>query len=46
MEAQHEGLATGLDDLAAKAAAWRATCAAQERDALADATADLLLRIT
>jgi hemerythrin-like domain-containing protein len=45
MEAQHEGLATGLDALAAKAAAWRTTGAAQEREAVADAAADLLLKI-
>jgi hemerythrin-like domain-containing protein len=45
MEAQHEGLATALDDLAVKAAHWRMTATAEERDALADAATDLLLRI-
>jgi hemerythrin-like domain-containing protein len=45
MEAQHEGLATGLDELAVKAAHWRMTAAAPERDALAGAATDLLLRI-
>jgi hemerythrin-like domain-containing protein len=45
MEAQHEGLAQALDDLAAKAASWRDTSAVQERDALAGAATDLLARI-
>lgn len=45
MEAQHEGLATALDALAAQAAQWRITSAAAERDAVAGAAADLLTRI-
>lgn len=45
MEAQHEGLAQALDDLAAKAASWRTTSAAPERDALAGAATELLVRI-
>ncbi len=45
MEAQHEGLAQALDDLAARAAEWRTTCAAPERDAVAVAATDLLPRI-
>ena len=45
MESQHKGLAQALDDLAAKAAGWRKTSAAQERDALTGAATDLLLRI-
>ena len=45
MEAQHKGLATGLDELAVKAAHWRMTASGQERDALAGAATDLLLRI-
>jgi hemerythrin-like domain-containing protein len=45
MESQHHGLAQALDELAAKATDWRKTCAAPERDALASAAADLLVRI-
>jgi Hemerythrin HHE cation binding domain len=45
METQHAGLAQALDDLGAKAAGWRKTCAVPERDALAGAATDLLLRI-
>ncbi len=45
MEAQHAALAQALDDLAAKAAAWRATSAGPERDALAGAATELLGRI-
>jgi hemerythrin-like domain-containing protein len=45
METQHAGLATALDDLKAKAADWRTTSAARERDVLAGAATDLLLRI-
>jgi hemerythrin-like domain-containing protein len=45
MEAQHQGLATALDDLAVKAAHWRTTSSGQERDALANGSTDLLLRI-
>jgi hypothetical protein len=45
MEAQHHGLAQALDDLGAKAVAWRTTCGAQERDTLAGAAAELLGRI-
>jgi hypothetical protein len=45
MEAQHAGLAKALDDLKAKAADWRATSAAGERDVLAGAATDLLPRI-
>jgi hypothetical protein len=45
MEAQHEGLATGLDDLGTKAADWHKTSAAQQRDTLSGAAADLLVRI-
>jgi hemerythrin-like domain-containing protein len=45
MEDQHAGLAQGLDDLAAKAASWRKTCSVQERDALAGAATELLVRI-
>jgi hemerythrin-like domain-containing protein len=45
MESQHQGLAQALDDLAAKAAQWRKTCAATERDAVAGAGTDLLARI-
>ena len=45
MESQHAGLAHALDDLAAKAANWRQTCAVPERDALAGAATDLLVRI-
>ncbi len=45
MEAQHEGLAMALDDLAAKAARWRETSAIAERDALAGAATELLARI-
>ena len=46
MEAQHAGLAQALDDLGAKAADWRRTSAAPEREATAAAAADLLPRIT
>jgi len=45
MEAQHAGLATALDDLKAKAARWRTTCAIQERDAVSVAVTELLVRI-
>src|ERR1700712_3706310 len=45
MESQHHGLAVALDDLAAKAAAWRTTSAAHERDELAEAATVLLDRI-
>lgn len=45
METQHQGLAQALDDLAAKAADWRKTSAVQERDALAAAATELLVRI-
>jgi hemerythrin-like domain-containing protein len=45
METQHAGLAEALDDLKAKAADWRTTSAAGERDVLAGAATDLLLRI-
>lgn len=45
MEAQHAGLARALNDLARKAADWRTTSAVQERDALAGAATDLLVRI-
>jgi hemerythrin-like domain-containing protein len=45
MEAQHHGLAKALDDLGAKAAAWRTTCCVQERDAVAGAATELLGRI-
>jgi hemerythrin-like domain-containing protein len=45
MEDQHAGLAKALDDLAAKAASWRSTSAAQERDTLAGAATELLARI-
>ncbi len=45
MEAQHAGLAKALDDLAARAAEWRATSAAPEREAVARAADDLLPRI-
>lgn len=45
MEAQHKGLAQALDDLGAKAADWRKTCAVQERDAVAGAATDLLVLI-
>jgi hemerythrin-like domain-containing protein len=45
MESQHQGLAQALDSLAAQAADWRKTPAAQQRDAVAVAATDLLLRI-
>jgi hemerythrin-like domain-containing protein len=45
METQHAGLAKALDDLAARAADWRATPSAPEREAVAGAAADLLPRI-
>jgi len=45
MEDQHAGLAKALDDLAAKAADWRKTCTVHERDALAGAATELLVRI-
>ncbi len=45
MEAQHEGLARALDDLAATADAWRASSAAADRDAVVRTSTDLLLRI-
>jgi hemerythrin-like domain-containing protein len=45
METQHAGLAKALDDLAARAADWRATPAAAERAAVAAAAAGLLPRI-
>jgi hemerythrin-like domain-containing protein len=45
MEAQHLGLAHALDSLGAKAVAWRASCATQERDALSGAATELLGRI-
>lgn len=45
MEDQHAGLAKALDDLTAKAAGWRTTSAVQERDALAGAATELLVRI-
>jgi hemerythrin-like domain-containing protein len=45
MEAQHHGLALALDDLAAKATAWRTTFAVHERDELAEAATVLLIRI-
>jgi hemerythrin-like domain-containing protein len=45
MEAQHEGLARALDDLAVKAGAWRKSSAAPERDAVAGAATDLLQSI-
>jgi hypothetical protein len=45
MEAQHHGLAQALDEIKAKAIAWRTTCAVRERDALADAATELLVRI-
>jgi hemerythrin-like domain-containing protein len=45
MEAQHEGLAKALDDLAARAAEWSTTCTAPDRDAVAVAATDLLPRI-
>jgi hemerythrin-like domain-containing protein len=45
MEAQHHGLALALDDLAAKATAWRASAATHERDELTDAARVLLVRI-
>ena len=45
METQHAGLAQALDDLGAKAADWRKTSAVPERDALAGAATDLLVRI-
>jgi hemerythrin-like domain-containing protein len=45
MEAQHEGLARALDELAVKAKAWRMSSAAQERDTVASAATELLLRI-
>jgi hemerythrin-like domain-containing protein len=46
MEAQHHGLAQALDDLGAKAVAWRTTSAGQDRDAVACAATQLLGRIT
>jgi hypothetical protein len=42
MKAQHKGLAQALDDLGVKAAGWRKTSAAAERDAVAGAATDLL----
>jgi hypothetical protein len=45
METQHAGLAQALDDLGAKAADWRETSAVPERDALAGAATELLVRI-
>jgi hemerythrin-like domain-containing protein len=45
MEAQHHGLALALDSLAVRADQWRTTSAAPERDALAGAATDLLVRI-
>jgi Hemerythrin HHE cation binding domain len=46
MEAQHDGLDRALKSLEAKAADWRRTSAARERDDLADAATDLLARIS
>jgi hemerythrin-like domain-containing protein len=45
MEAQHKGLAQALDDLGAKAAGWRKSSAAAERNAVAGAATDLLVLI-
>jgi deazaflavin-dependent oxidoreductase (nitroreductase family) len=45
MEAQHAGVASALDDLAAKVAEWRRTSAVQDRTAVALAATDLLPRI-
>jgi hemerythrin-like domain-containing protein len=42
MEAQHEGLADALDTLGELATAWRTTCAAAERLAVAEAATALL----
>jgi hemerythrin-like domain-containing protein len=45
MESQHHALAVALDDLGAKAGAWRSTAGGAERDALTDAASHLLDRI-
>jgi hemerythrin-like domain-containing protein len=45
MESQHHGLALALDSLAAQAVEWRRTSAMQEREALAGAATELLMRI-
>jgi hemerythrin-like domain-containing protein len=45
MESQHHALALALDDLAARAIDWRTTAAVAQRDALADAATELLVRI-
>jgi hemerythrin-like domain-containing protein len=45
MESQHHALALALDDLAARASEWRASGAVPERDALAAAATELLVRI-
>jgi hemerythrin-like domain-containing protein len=45
MEAQHDALDQALQNLEAKANAWRETSAVPERDALADAATVLLVRI-
>jgi hypothetical protein len=45
MESQHHALALALDDLAARASDWRRTAAVADRDALAKAATELLVRI-
>jgi hemerythrin-like domain-containing protein len=46
MESQHHALALALDDLAALAIDWRKSAAVEQRDALAEAAGELLVRIT
>jgi hemerythrin-like domain-containing protein len=45
MESQHHALALALDDLAARASDWRTSAAVEDRDALAEAATELLVRI-
>jgi hemerythrin-like domain-containing protein len=45
MESQHHALALALDDLAARASDWRTSAAVENRDALAEAATELLVRI-